>query len=256
MVIHLQRRYNLQDTDKKPNVLLTDRDYQLLLTLYDNITTSFYQIQNLFFNGKNHATAMNRIRLLQDAGYLVRTRIPRIRSWNGGREVGVVFQVTQKSIRILQTKYPEMIFVDKLPQLNPLSLDHDLLVNDIKPFILRQFENGKWVNGRYLLDSRGYKKIPDAIIELSNFDRVIAIELELHAKSSLRYRQIISEFRASNRIEKVIYITANAQIDRKIISELEGFQVPAGYKTKSEFFSFISLSELLGQTTHQPECLI
>ncbi|WP_409479667.1 replication-relaxation family protein [Pseudobdellovibrio sp. HCB154] len=246
----------MTDTSKKLNVLLTDRDCLLLLTLYENVTTSFYQIQNLFFRGKNHATAMNRLRQLEDAGYLSRTRIPRIRSWNGGREVGVVFQVTTKSLRMLQMKYQSENFVDKIPAINPLSLDHDLLINDIKPCIQRQFDNGKWINGRHLLDSRGYKKIPDAVIEFANSDRVIAIELELHTKSSIRYRQIISEFRASSKIEKVIYVTASAQIDRKIISELEGFQVPNGYKTKSEIFSFIQLAELLGQTTHQSECLI
>ena len=246
----------MTDTNKKPNVLLTDRDYQLLMTLYENVTTSFYQIQNLFFHGKNHATAMNRLRLLQDAGYITRVRVPRIRSWHGGREVGVVFQVTAKSLRKLQMKHSNVTFVEKIPALNPISLDHDLLINDIKPYIQRFYPDGLWINGRYLTDSRGYKKIPDAVIECANSELVIAIELELHAKSSLRYRQIISEFRASSKIEKVIYITANAQIDRKIISELEGFNAPAGYKTKSEFFNFIQLNEALGQTTHQPARLI
>ena len=232
------------DISKTVHVMLTDRDYKMLFELYENVVTSFYQIQKMFFNGRSHATAMNRLRLLEDSGLIKRTKVPRIKAWAGGREVGVVFQVTAKSIRCLEQKFNEWEFVEKIPIINPHALDHDLLINDIKEAVLGLCEGGMWLNGRYLNDLNGYKKIPDAVIKIPNSVQVIAIEVELHAKSSSRYRQILNEFRASPKISQVIYITAGLQIDRKILSELEGYAVPLGFKSKSEVFKFMSVAEM------------
>lgn len=234
----------IEEHEPRRHVILTERDYSLLKVLYENVVTSFYQIKNYFFKGRSHATAMNRLRLLENAGFISRTRVPRIKAWKSNREVGVVFQLAPKGVKALQLQNSEWDFVDKIPNINPVSLDHDLLLNDIKPKMLGLIPGGLWLNGRYLGISESMKKIPDAIIKLPSFEKGIAIELELSAKSSARYRQILAEFRASRDIEKVFYITAGPQIDRKILSELEGFEVPLGFKSRSGIFNFIPLSEV------------
>jgi DNA-binding Lrp family transcriptional regulator len=225
-------------------VVLTDRDLALIKVLYENVVTSFSQIQNEFFQGKTHATAMNRLRLLEDAGYVLRTKVPRIKVWAARHQVGVVFQPTAKAIQVLHQQNYGVEFVERPPSINPVSLDHDLLLNDIKAKLLSHFPGGQWLNGRYLSVGDGVRKIPDAVIKMPNSEKVVAIELELSAKSASRYRQIIAELRSSRYIEKVIYVTGGSQIDRKILSELEGFTVPLGHKSRSEFFKFIALDEL------------
>ena len=229
---------------KSSHVVLTDRDLKLLLELYENVVTSFYQIHDLFFSGRSHATVMNRLRLLEENGYIVRTKVPRIKSWRGDREIGVVFQVTTKAIRILQMKHSELVFNERPVVLSVPTLDHDLLINDIKSKLIGKYPGYKWINGKNL-NPKDLRKIPDAVLVLANEPKAIAIELELHAKSSQRYSQIITEFRLTSGIEKVIYITPNEQIDRKIKSVIEGFDVPANHRLSTKFFEFVSLNELI-----------
>lgn len=229
---------------KSSHVVLTDRDLKMLMELYENVVTSFYQIHDLFFNGRSHATVMNRLRLLEENSYIVRTKIPRIKSWRGDREFGVVFQVTTKTIRVLQMKHSDLVFNERPVVLSIPTLDHDLLINDIKSKLIDKYPGYKWVNGKNL-NPKDLRKIPDAILVLANEPKAIAIELELHAKSSQRYSQIITEFRLSAGIEKVIYVTPNEQIDRKIMSVIEGFDVPVGHRLSAGFFEFMSLNDLM-----------
>lgn len=229
---------------KSSHVVLTDRDLKMLMELYENVVTSFYQIHELFFNGRSHATVMNRLRSLEENGYIVRTKVPRIKSWRGDREIGVVFQVTTKAIRILQMKHSDLVFNERPMVLSIPTLDHDLLINDIKSKLIRKYPVHKWINGKNL-NPKELRKIPDAVLVLSNQPKAIAIELELHAKSAQRYSQIITEFRLSAGIEKVIYVTSNEQIDRKIMSIIEGFDVPMNHRLSTKFFEFVSLNELM-----------
>lgn len=229
---------------KASHVVLTVRDLNLLYELYENVVTSFYQIHNMFFAGRSHATVLNRLRQLEENGYISRTKVPRIKSWRGDREIGVVFQATAKSIRLLQTKHASVVFNDRPVVLSPMTLDHDLLLNDIKDRLLGKYPASRWINGKNL-NPKDLRKIPDAVLKFKDQPKAIAIELELHAKSTQRYQQIITEFRLSSGLRKVIYVTPNEQIDRKIMSVIEGFDVPVGYKLRSEMFEFLNLNELL-----------
>ncbi len=227
------------------NMILTDRDFLILKGLYDNTVTGFYQIHQKYFTGKSHSTVMNRLKLLEENNYILRHRIPRMSALIEKREIGVVFQVTGRGTQVLRNKFPGEIFSDKVPSISPQSLSHDLLLNDIKDAICGEHPGFEWMNGKYLVYNQGFRKIPDAVLKMSNQEGFIAIELELIVKSSSRYRQIIAEFRSSREIKKVIYITANHHIDQKIMSELEGYQVPLGHKTSGNFFEFKSLNEVL-----------
>lgn len=227
------------------HVLLTDRDVALMMSLHDHVVLSFQQIHERHFTGRSMPTVMNRLRRIESQNLIERFRVPRFHVSGSNRATGVVFQLSTKGRSILAKHRSTINIYEKCPTLNPHQLDHDLLIADIADFLKRKFPERKWINGRYLGDFSGINKIPDAILGDRTSGKVIAIELELTAKSSRRLREIIANLKASRRIEKVIFVTSSTAIGRKIMSAIEGFNVPEGHNLRSEFFEFIRLSECL-----------
>lgn len=230
---------------KADHVLLTERDLNLMTALHDHVVLSFTQIHERFFPARTIATAMNRLKKIESQGWIERLRIPRLRIQGRTNATGVVFQLSHRGRMMLARARPELTIFERCPVLNPHQLDHDLLIADIAEHFKRRFPGYQWINGRYLLDSDGFKKIPDAVLQKTLHDRAIAIELELNAKSSRRYKEIVATLRTSPCIEKVIYVTASHAIGRKIMSAIEGYQVPFGHRFRSEFFEFVRLTESL-----------
>lgn len=230
---------------KADHVLLTERDLDMMIALHDHVVLSFRQIHERFFPARTNATAMNRLKKIESQGWIERLRIPRLRVQGRTNATGVVFQLSHRGRTMLARARPEVAIFEKCPVLNPHQLDHDLLIADIAEHFKRRFPGYQWTNGRYLLDSDGYKKIPDAVLQRTAQDRAIAIELELNSKSSRRYKEIVATLRTSPRIEKVIYVTASHAIGRKIMSAIEGYQVPFGHRFRSEFFEFVRLTDCL-----------
>lgn len=237
------------DKRKGDHVLLTERDLDMMTALHDHVVLSFRQIHERFFPARTIATAMNRLKRIESQGWIERLRIPRLRVQGRTNATGVVFQLSHRGRTMLARARPEVIIFEKCPVLNPYQLDHDLLIADIAEHFKRRFPGYQWTNGRYLSDSDGFKKIPDAVLQKTLHDRAIAIELELNGKSSRRYKEIVATLRTSPRIEKVIYVTASHAIGRKIMSAIEGYQVPFGHRLRSEFFEFVRLSECLRDNT-------
>lgn len=230
---------------KTSHVLLTERDLDIMTALHDHVVLSFSQIHEKFFPGRTIATAMNRLKRIESQGWLERFRIPRLRVEGRKNATGVVFQLSQRGRAMLARVRPDLTIFEKCPALNPQQLDHDLLIADIAKHFKNQFPGYRWTNGRYLSESDGFKKIPDAILQKTAQSSAIAIELELTSKSARRYRDIVAILRTSSRIEKVIYVTSNHTIGRKIMSAIEGYSVPFGHKFRSEFFEFMRLDECL-----------
>lgn len=228
------------------NVLLTERDLALLWDLHANVVMSFWQIHKSHFAGKDHSTVINRLKRLELAGFIERTRIQRMKSWHGGKLLGVVYQITPAGLKTLSKS--RELYSERVPTLNLASLEHDLLVNDIRAGILRKFPDGTWINGRFLVGMKGLNKIPDACVKLPEVNKLVAIELELHAKSSVRYREIVSELRSSSALEKVIYVTPHLNIGRKIMSEIAGYEVQPGNGFRDSFFEFVPLTSVNGAT--------
>lgn len=238
---------------KKDHVLLTDRDLDLLEALHEHVVLSFVQIHERFFEKRNLATAMNRLRKIEDQGWIVRIRVPRMRTQGRIHATGVVFQLTNKGRQMLSISRPSVEVFEKCPVLNLNQLDHDLLIADIADHFKRQFPGCLWINGRYLSDREGLRKIPDAVLLRPSDKQFIAIEFELHGKSSIRYREIIANFKSSRRIEQVIYVTANTSVGRKIMSAIEGYTVPVGHNLKTNFFEFVRLKDCLETTAQRKE---
>ena len=227
------------------HVLLTKRDVDLMVSLHDHVVLSFGQIQRRHFAGRSIATAMNRLKRIEDRGFIVRTRVPRLHLFGSTNATGVVFQLSAKGRTTLASYRPSMHVFDKCPTLSPHQLEHDLLIGDIAGFFQRQFPSCRWINGRYLMDRDGINKIPDAVLQMADSNKVIAIELELSGKSVRRYREIVAVLRGSHRIAKVIFVTSNTVIGRRIMSAIEGYPVPEGHVLRSDLFEFMRLSECL-----------
>lgn len=230
---------------KSNHVLLTDRDLDLMMLLHEHVVLSFSQIHERFFTNRTFATAMNRLKRLQSQGWIERTKVPRMRLEGRKNATGVVFQLSVKGRTMINKYRPEVDVFERCPVLNLYQLDHDLLIADIADYFKEQFSTCLWINGRYLGDVKGFGKIPDAVLQKPNNDKVIAIELELNSKSARRYKEIVAILKSSQRIEKVIFVTSSMAIGRKIMSEIEGFPVQTGHKFRSDFFSFIRLSDCL-----------
>ncbi len=216
-----------------------------MASLHDHVVLSFAQIHERHFTGKSMPTVMNRLRRIESQSLIERIRVPRFHTCGSNRATGVVFQLSAKGRSVLAKHRPAVTIFEKCPTLNPHQLDHDLLIADIADFFKDQFPERKWIDGRYLGDFSGLNKIPDAILGDHKSGKVVAIELELTTKSSRRLREIVAHLKASRRIEKVIFVTSSTSIGRKIMSAIEGFEVPEGHNLRSEFFEFIRLSECL-----------
>ncbi|MBY0384578.1 replication-relaxation family protein [bacterium] len=230
---------------KTDHVLLTERDFDLMTALHDHVVLSFGQIHENFYAGRAISTAMNRLKKIEGQGLIERLRISRLRIQGRKNTSGVVFQLSGQGRMLLARERPEVTVFEKCPLLNLHQLDHDLLVADIAEHFKRRFPDHQWTNGRYLLDSVGFKKIPDAVLRKTTPDRAIAIELELNGKSLRRYKDIVAVLKTSARIEKVIFVTASHTIGRKIMSAIEGYQVPFGHSLRSDFFEFVRLTDCL-----------
>ncbi|MBY0383848.1 replication-relaxation family protein [bacterium] len=172
---------------KVDNVLLTDRDFNVMIALHEHVVLSFMQIHEKFYSGRAIATAMYRLKKIESQGFIERLRIPRLRIEGRTNATGVVFQLSHRGRTMLARVKPEVTIFEKCPVLNPHQLDHDLLIVDIAEHFKKRFPDYQWTNGRYLLDSDGFKKIPDAVLRKTTLDRAIAIELELNGKSLRRY---------------------------------------------------------------------
>jgi hypothetical protein len=231
--------------EKKSHVLLTHRDLALLTSLHDHVVLSLRQIEEQFFPERDRSTVMNRLKRLESCGFLSRIRVPRLKIYGDERSAGVVFQLSNGGRKELQKHRPEKLVYEKCPAINVFQLDHDLLLADLAAHFERQYVGAKWINGRYLADADRLPKIPDAILKLANKTQVVAIELELTAKSHERYQEIIRSLKVSPLLEKVIFVTGSTVIGRKIMSAIQGYQVPEGFEFKSDLFEFQRLDQCL-----------
>ncbi|MCB0411021.1 MAG: hypothetical protein KDD22_00750, partial [Bdellovibrionales bacterium] len=121
------------------------------------------------------------------------------------------------------------------------------------------------INGKHLLKENGTNnaKIPDAVLEVATTDleeakRIgivgpdavtkgainikVAVELELTTKSDRRYREIITGYRLNRNVDRVLYLSHDWAVFRKIQSVLAGFPIKGEVRQHSGIFSFLPVS--------------
>ena len=241
-------------------VILQDRDFLVLKTVYEGTVSSFEELKRKHFSTTNLQTASNRLCRLVNAGFLRGYRVGIIMYQGFIKQVNRVYTITPLGIEMLALKFESVIIRRDEIRLQPFSLVHDLLLNNVS----EQLKNGN--PGCALVNSKLLKmfpsrteQIPDLILKGENGLGDTAIELELTDKSEKRYREIITNYRLSTRYQKVLFIFQTDQIREKIVRVITGYS--SHYQIQEASFGkfkFLKLSELIPQTTtkkDQPQTL-
>src|SRR5690606_35320851 len=109
---------------------LTERDVDILRSLYGAGFLSFHQIEKRHFPGRSKGTVHNRLTLLERRGFIRRIRVGRLFHHYENREIGIVVQPTKAAIRLLQLLEPEERMKEEPVSVAQGELFHDLMLSD------------------------------------------------------------------------------------------------------------------------------
>ena len=220
------------------NLRLTIRDIELMKDIYDNQFLSFYQIHEKHFPVNKRPTVYNRLSKLIRAKILMPINVNLVAYHRKGELLGVVYVLTKDGLKRLQDfKMTEDINPNPVT-LNFSCLYHDLLLTDVLRVLKRT-----WQVSKVSLDAQS--RIPDAILIHPVTKNKMALELELTAKSEMRYREIILSYRTSSEFDSVLYVVKDKSIQKKMGGLITGFNGRYEFNDDTDKFNFMNLSELL-----------
>lgn len=226
------------------NIRLTERDLALLFGIYQNVFLTFEQIGKRYFKDKSTSTAYSRISQLMRGGFLQSHRIGGILDKHS--TVSCVYQITRKSLEVLEKSNPDVAFKRDLVKLNSTSLYHDYLLTEVLSILNLEYQELSFRNAKTIcenLESRD--KLPDAIIYGGLGKIVGALELELTQKSDRRYREIVTDYRLSRTFPAVVYVHSNDGIATKIKEIVRGKVVSGLSEIDTGRFYFVKANDLL-----------
>ncbi len=237
-------------------IKLTARDWNLLLGIYENTLLSFKQIQCHYFVSRSKAVVHNRLSKLIKSQVIDRFKLGRILHHEQCADIGVVYRISKIGLKLLQMQFKGKEFSSHVVSINSSSLFHDLLLSDALLKLKNGLADKKIVHGKLFSNQSNLKRQPDAVAICTSANKKIAIELELTVKSDVRYRQILMQYRLAAEFEKVLYITSNLAIQRKIKSVLGIKNVSGAGEINSSKFLFINLEDLLKGEVHASQIQI
>ncbi len=195
-------------------MILQDRDRKILAALANYGVLSTKQISDLFFAGINHTTVMKRLRTLESEGIILRSSgLPNaMSSWclsiNGARLIGAD---------------------EPARYVNRNTLLHEVGVSDLRISLETIDFGDNWTSEAELKRQFNYnsrhtdqhsKNIPDGIFSAkTDAMGVVAVELELHAKSHQRYRKILSQYAEKDSIKWVWYVVQSKSIGDTVMNQ-------------------------------------
>ena len=232
-------------------VILQDRDFLVLKTVYEGTVSSFEELKRKHFGTTNLQTASNRLCRLVNAGFLKGYRVGIIMYQGIIKQVNRVYTITPLGIEMLALKFESAVIRRDEIRLQPFSLVHDLLLNEAADHLRKKHPSCSCVNTRLMkmLPSRT-EQIPDLVMKGGNGSGETAVELELTAKSEKRYREIITNYRLSSRYQKVLFIFQTDQIKEKIVRVITGYSTnPQIQESSFGKFEFLKLSKLIPQSS-------
>lgn len=204
---------------------VSDRDLRLMLDLYENTFLSFYQIREEHFKDRAKPTVYNRLSKLINAKLIKSLRVYLVAHHRDNQDLGVIYQITKEGLSTLRSYFPNKAFRKDPVSISFYTLYHDLLLTDLLKRMRREYPGFKFVNTKLLGgDPRESMKLPDAVMKCAKTNELIAIELELTAKSLRRYEDIILSYRTNSKYKKVFYIVGSDQIRRKIGGVITGYR--------------------------------
>lgn len=128
--------------------------------------------------------------------------------------------------------------------INRNSLEHDVLVTAVRIALDRAELASNWQSAHWLRhkasagvspENRFSDQIPDALfmVGAGENSRLVALEVELVAKSKRRYRRIIANYSSNSAIDEIWYVVSAPRIGKLILEEVE--QTVAVGKSQNRF---------------------
>ncbi len=220
------------------NLRLTVRDIELMKDIYDHQFLSFYQIHEKHFPENKRPTVYNRLSKLIKAKVLMPISVNLVACHRRGELLGVVYVLTKNGLKRLQDFKMTEDINQNLVSLNFSCLFHDLLLTDVLRVLKRT-----WKVSKVSLETQN--RIPDAVLIHPVTKKKVALELELTAKSEMRYREIILSYRTSNEFDSVLYVVKDLSIQKKIGGLITGFNGRYEIGDDTDKFKFMALSQVL-----------
>jgi Fe2+ or Zn2+ uptake regulation protein len=222
----------------KSTLRLTVRDIELMMDIYDHQFLSFYQIHEKHFPKNKRPTVYNRLSKLTKAGMIKAVNVNLVAYHRKGELLGVVYVLTRDGLKRLQDfKRTEEINQNPVT-LNLSCLYHDLLLTDVLRVLKRSRKALK-------VSKESQSRVPDAVLIEPGTNKKMALELELTAKSEMRYREIILSYRTSYEFDSVLYVVKDLSIQKKIGGLITGFNGRYEIGDDTDKFKFMTLSQIL-----------
>ena len=219
------------------NLRLTIRDIELMNDLYESKFLSFYQIHEQHFPENKRPTVYNRLSKLARAKMITTMHVHLIAYHRRNELLGVIYQLTKDGLKRLQDFKMREEINQSPASLNLSCLYHDLLLTDILRVLKRT-----WKISKMSLEDQG--RIPDAVLFDPVTNKKMALELELTAKSEMRYRDIVLSYRTSNEFDSVLYVIKDESIQKKIGGVITGFNNRYEIGDDTDKFKFMTLAEI------------
>lgn len=222
----------------KTNLRLTVRDLEVMKDIYDHQFLSFYQIHEKHFPENKRPTVYNRLSKLVRAEVIKAVNVNLVAFHRKGELLGVVYMLAKEGLKKLQ----DFKMTEDINQ-NPVSLNysclyHDLLLTDVLRVLKRDWKVTKPTK-------ENQNRIPDAVLFEQRTNNKMALELELTAKSEMRYREIILSYRTSREFDSVLYVVKDESIQKKIGGLITGFNGRYEISDDTDKFKFMTLIQIL-----------
>ena len=228
------------------NIKITDRDLRLLLDLYQNTFLALYQIRDRHFNKCARSTIYNRLSKLIKGELIESMRVNLNAIQRQSEDIGAIYYVTKKGFRLMIKYHSKSIKRVSPVPINLNQLQHDLILTDTIKMLDSQFHNAQVVNSKLFVNSfKEERQVPDGVILFKN--KKYALEVELTAKSNMRYRDIISNYRTSSEFESVLYLVKDVAIQGKMGAIITGVQNSYRKSDDTDKFYFCTLSAFFNE---------
>jgi hypothetical protein len=225
--------------------MVTERDLEVIKGLLKYGSMSTAQIEKLYFEGRSYEIVRRRLNVLEDAGHVRRT--------SSGWFKDHVWWLTEKGASLVSKNAPRK-------KVSRFTLEHDVMVIDLRIKLedcriakhwLPEHEIKSRMTRKYGINNAKRKVVPDGImgVEMGDLKESIAIELELHAKSSIRYKMIFNDYQFKENLYAVWYLVPTASLGRSI--EKEWYKTCFGNYRVKFYWSVVSEVLRLG-----PEAVI
>lgn len=212
----------------------TQRDEDLLQKIGDFGVLSTAQIQSLFFRNAKRTTMLRRLRRLEEL-----KMIQRIRGLSDGSHGW--------SLTPTGTRSRGLISIGR--KLNRHTLEHDVTLGEVRFALERVGIGAGWMPEHRLRNKAGQSRkpgssapenIPDGIFSAEAHGKylAIAVELELHPKSTERYRKTLRAYRSRQNIDVIWYLVPYESLGRKL--DRVWAEVSRGYRDKRLRWSLLS----------------